>query len=223
MNNRVRQTVVGCIVTVLLLSAANLFGGVRINEPGAVYYHRFASAVSGPEAIWINPAGLGLNKKFNMQYIATFYDGDFTSDWGTAMSGDGIGISYRSVENFVGGKYEEYIYGVGIWVGNGLFAGGSYRYIKRGFDYLNKRHFWNIGLIYTNHPQFILAAVYSNLNRSEVNGEKSDLKQLYSLSYNTIDKKLSASIEMSIFSGLSLSGAKYNYGVDWQVKPNIKI
>ncbi len=223
MINTLKRTCFGCMaLAVMLLSASNLFGGIRI-EPETVYYHRFASAVSGPEAIWINPAGLGLNKNLNIQYIATFYDGDFTSDWGSAMSGDGIGISYRSVENFEGGQYNEYIYGAGIGVGRGLYVGGSYRYIKDGFEYLNKRHFWNIGFIYSNHPQFRLAAVYSNLNRSEADGEKTDLKKLYSVSYNTINKKIFFSIEMSLFSNQSLSDAKYNYGINWQVKPNIKI
>lgn len=224
MINSLKQTFFGCMaLAVLLLSASNLFGGIRIKEPETVYYHRFASAVSGPEAIWVNPAGLGLNKKLNIQYIARFYDGDFTGDWGSVMSGDGIGISYRSVENFEGGHYNEYIYGAGFGVSGGLFVGGSYRYIKKGFEYLNKRHFWNIGFIYSNHPQFRLAAVYSNLNRSEADGEKTDLKQLYAVSYNTVDHKFTISVEMSLFSNQSLSGAKYNYGIDWQVKPNIKI
>ena len=155
--------------------------------------------------------------------MAMFHDGDFTNDWGTAASGDGIGISFRSVENFEGAKYDEYIYGVGVESGRGLYLGVSYRYIKSGFDYFHKRHFWNVGLIYKNHPQFTLAAVFSNLNRGEVNGQKSDLEQLYSVSYKTKNNRLTISVETTLSSKQSLSGAKYNYGIDWLAKPNFKI
>ena len=101
--------------------------------------------------------------------------------------------------------------------------GVSYRYIKEGAGFYHKRHLWNIGFIYTNHPQFTLGAVFSNLNRGKVNGEKSDMEQLYSASYKTINEKLTVSVEMSLSSRQSLSQAKYNYGIDWQVKPNWKI
>jgi len=212
----------GAVLIFILIFTANLFGGV-IDQPGQVYYHRFASAVTGPEATWINPAGLGLNRKFNIQYIAMFHDGDFTNDWGTVMSGDGIGISFRSVENFMGEKYNEYIYGAGVAAGKSLLLGVSYRYIKEGFEYYHKRHFWNIGLLYNNHPQYTLGAVFSNLNRGKVNGEKSDIEQVYSVSYKTKDKKFTLSIETSLSSKQSLSHAKYNYGINWQVKPNLKI
>lgn len=224
MSNSLKQTGTCCaVLIVILLSAANLFGGIRIGQPETVYYHRFVSSVTGPEAIWINPAGLGLDRKFNIQYIAMFHKGDFTNDWGTVVSGDGIGISYRSVESFEGAKYVEYIYGAGIGVGNGMYWGCSYRYIKEGSGYYHKRHFWNIGIIYNRHQQYTLGAVFSNLNRGKVNGGKSDIEQLYSVSYRTINEKLTFSIEMSLSSKQSLSGAKYNYGIDWQVKPNLKI
>lgn len=224
MNTLSKQISIGGAVLIgILLSAANLFGGLRISQPEAVYYHRFASAVSGPEATWINPAGLDLNRKFNFQYIAMFHDGDFTNDWAAVISGDGIGISFRSVESFEGAKYEEYIYGAATNLGHALHWGVSYRYIKQGFGYLRRRHFWDIGLIYDNHPQFTMGAVFSNLNRGKINGEESDMEQLYSASYNTIDEKLTVSVEMSLSSKQSLTHAKYNYGIDWQVKPNLKI
>lgn len=213
----------GAVLVIILLFTTNVLGEFRIDQPEDVYYHRFASAVTGPEATWINPAGLGLSNKFNIQYIATFHNGDFTKDWGTVMSGDGFGLSYRSVEDFMGAKYVEYIYGAGVEVGGSLYLGGSYRYIKKGFGYFNKRHFWNIGLLYDNHPQIRLGAVFSNLNRGKANGEKSDMKQLYSVSYKTKDERFTVSIETSLSSKQNLSMAKYNYGIDWQAKPNLKI
>ncbi|MCP4705647.1 MAG: hypothetical protein GY865_13690 [candidate division Zixibacteria bacterium] len=101
--------------------------------------------------------------------------------------------------------------------------GASYRYIKSGFGYFHKRHFWNIGFIYSNHPQFTLGAVFSNLNRGEVDGEKSDIEQIYSVSYKTTNNKFTISIETALSSKQSLSHAKYNYGISWQVKPNLNI
>ena len=224
MGNGFKYTGFGCMaLIVILLSAANLFGGIRLDQPQAVYYHRFVSAVTGPEATWVNPAGLGLDRRLKIQYIARFLDGDFTNDWGTVVSGDGIGLSFRSVESFRGGKYVEYIYAAGAGVGKGLYWGCSYRYIKEGFGYYYKRHFWNIGLLYNRHPQYTLGALFSNLNRGKVNGEKTDIEQIYSASYKTKNERFTISVEISLSSKQSLSGAKYNYGVDWQAKPNFKI
>jgi hypothetical protein len=130
------------------------------------------------------------------------------------VAGDGIGISYRYLDDFLGANYAEYIFAVGAGLGRSFYWGVSYRYLKKGPDDYNKRHFWNIGLIYKNNPQYSMSAVFSNLNRGKIDGEKSDIKQVYSFSYHSSGGMWVFSTEMILLSGQSLSDAKYRYGVD---------
>jgi hypothetical protein len=214
-----RQSIILAIQILLFFITSKLPASDRIYLPGDVYYHRFASSVCNPEAIWINPAGLGIERKLNLQYMVTYHSGDFTGDWGIAMTGDGIGMAYRKVEDYLGVGYSEFLYGVGTGIGQYLYMGGSYRYVKAGFDYYHKRHFWNIGILYRSSARINLAALFSNLNQGKVNNLRSDAEELYSASYQSKNGKLTLSVEMTLSSGQNLSYAKYNYGIDFMIKP----
>lgn len=218
-----RQFLATLVAVLIVLSAQNIFAGARIGLPSDVYYHRFASSVSGPEASWINPAALAIDRDLYLQYIGVYFEGDFSNDRGTIVTGDGVGIAYRRIEDYMGSKYSEYIFGGGIPIGNKTYCGASYRYVKNGFDYYNKRHFWNIGLLYEYNPRFAFGVTLSNLNRGEIKGEKSDMEQLYSASYKTYSNKIILSVEMTLSSKQSLSSAKYNYGIDFHIQPGLVI
>ncbi len=220
MKKKLQQSVIIITQLLLLFTASNSPADNRIGLPNDVYYHRFASSVQSPEAIWTNPAGLGMERKLNLQYMMTFRAGDFTDDWGIVLTGDGIGMAYRKIENFWGAGYSEFIYGAGTAIGQYLYLGGSYRYVKDGFDYYHKRHFWNIGILYRSSSQISLAALFSNLNQGKKDDLRSDAEELYSASYQTKNGKLTLSIEMTLSSGQNLTFAKYNYGMDFLIKPN---
>lgn len=197
-----------------IIIPADLFGEIRLPLPEGIHYHRFASSVAGPEAVWINPAALGKNSNLYVQYMGEYFDGDFADSWGLVVTGDGVGISYRYLEDFLGAEYGEYIFGVGSSLGETFYWGGSYRYVKKGPENYNKRHFWNFGLIYSNSPQYTMGAVFSNLNRGKIEGEKSAVEQLYSVSYRSAGGMWIFSTEMTLSSGQSLSDAEYRYGLD---------
>jgi len=218
-----RRFLVFLIIFSISLISSNLYAGIRIGLPDDVYYHRFASSVKGPEATWSNPAALGLDHAFHIQYITTFEKGDFSGSWGTVMTGDGFGIAYRSVENFMGEKYNEYIFGAGLAVGDKIYCGGSYQNIKQGFDYFNKRHFWNIGFFLDTKKQLTFGALFSNLNRGKIDDTITDIEELYSLSYETPNRKFVLSMEATLSSEQSLSSAKYNYGLEYYPSPKLSI
>ncbi|MCH7879940.1 MAG: hypothetical protein IH914_11575, partial [candidate division Zixibacteria bacterium] len=48
----------GALAWVLVNPGAGLAASPRAPIPEGVYFHRFASSVYGPEAVWINPAVL---------------------------------------------------------------------------------------------------------------------------------------------------------------------
>ncbi|UCD17262.1 MAG: hypothetical protein JSV44_12565 [Candidatus Zixiibacteriota bacterium] len=213
------------VISVLfwILSFGISEGANRIGSPDGVFYHRFASSVYGPEAVWVNPAGLGLYKDFTVQYVGEYCDGTFMENWGLVTSEGGGAIGYRTRDDFLGDKLQEYIFAAGVGIGEGTFLGGSYRYLKEGPGIYNRRHFWNIGVIFRQNPKFSVAALFSNLNRGKVNGERTDIEQLYSLTYHQLNHRLLLSMEITLSTGQSLSGASYNYGVDIRPHPRIGV
>lgn len=201
-------------VSALLLLCSELQAANRIKIPDGVYYHRFASSISGPEAVWINPAGLWYYRTISFQLMGEFSAGKFAHSWGLDISGDGIGVGYRHLDDFRGANYDEYIFAAGSQFTYGLFLGGSYRYMKNGPEGYSRKHFWNIGLLVRQNPKYSFGAVFSNLNRKKIDGERTEIEQLYSLSYSPFNGLMTFSFEAALSTGQSLSGAGYVYGVD---------
>ncbi len=211
-----------CISTILFISGILLIilgggGGIHAGEriiiPDGVYYHRFISSAEGPEATWINPAFLGKYKAVTINYITEIYESKLSKNWGFSITGDGIGIGYRRLDDHLGKHYDEYLFAGGAQLGSIIYGGASYRYIKNGADIYNKRHFWNIGLYFGAGTKIHYAAVFSNLNRGKVGGGRSDTEQLYSISYRP-SVEIILSTEMSLSTGQNLSKARFNYGLD---------
>lgn len=209
------------LLTLQLLFSPPLFGANPVEFPRGVHYHRFASLVDGPEATWINPAALGFYQSVGAQITGDFYDGSFAHNWGFCTAGDGAGISYRHLDNIDGEDYKEYLVGIGLRAGYGIFAGGSYRHITDGPDDWDDTHFWNIGLLVRQNPNLYMAAVFSNLNREEVGGTKTDIGQLYSISCMPFGRHIRISTEISLSTKQSLSDAACVYGAEFYPIPGL--
>ncbi len=210
-------------VLIFVVFALPSFANDRIFLPDGVFYHRFVSSASGPEAVWTNPAFLGQFRIINTEYLGEYYQGRFLNNWGTVVSGDGLGISYRHLEDFKGSPYDEYTFALGAELRPGMSWGGSYRYIKNGPTIYNRRHFWNIGLMVNSSPKLTLGLLISNLNRGRIEGSRTDIEQVYSLTYTLLRDKISVSTDISLSSGQSLYGAAWNYGVEVMAARGIRI
>jgi len=200
----------------LLLICSDIRAVDRIELPDGVYYNRFASTVSGPEAVWINPAAIGYFNTITVQWSAEAFSGHFARNWGLTTTGEGIGLSLRQFDDSRGEEYKEYIFGASKQLGYGFFIGGSYRYFKDGSSDYIRKHFWDIGFLLKQNPRLSLAAVLANLNRSKIKGQRSDIEQRYSASYAVYENILEISTEASFSTGQSLSDANYTYGIDFR-------
>jgi hypothetical protein len=207
----------------LCLIGGTATGAIRIAIPDDIYYHRFASSVHGPEAVWTNPAALALYRNMSTQYMSDYYQGKFLKNWGTSGIGSRFGLSYRHLKDFRGKGYNELLIATGAELSFGLYWGISYRYVKNGPGLYHKRHFWNASILVKNNPDYYLAIVFSNLNRGRVDGKRSDFEELYSFSYRTLKGRLILSTEITLSSGQSLSSASYNYGLEYLTSKQLLI
>lgn len=198
----------------VLMAVGQVGAKPRVILPEDIQYHRFASRVSGAEATWVNPAGLAINKQLDFQYIRRFYDGKFTDDWGAVVSGDGVGIAYRSLENYRGGRYREYIFATGTDIGRNMYWGVSYRYVKEGAGLYNKRHFWSLGLLMDTSPRVSLGAVFGNLNRGRIDGARSQIEHVVTGTYRPSGENMIISAEIAWSTDQNLADARFRAGLE---------
>ncbi|MFH2035135.1 MAG: hypothetical protein ABIJ45_01930 [Candidatus Zixiibacteriota bacterium] len=190
----------------------------RLILPDGIYYHRFTSITFGPEAVWINPAGLGFNKAMSVQMIGEIYESKLSKNWGFNVTGDGVGIAYRSLDEIrvndtVSGKYTELTISGGKMLSNSIAGGMTFTYIKNAPDQYEKKNLWAIGLVAKPQSKFTYGLVFSNLGKAKFDGHKTDFEQFYSLTYEATPQ-IYLTTEMSLSGGQSLKEAVFNYGVD---------
>jgi protease-4 len=200
---------------VVALSAATAFAAEgdsnRIPIPTDVFYYRPAATVYGPEAIWTNPAGLNRPGIAGFELMADYRAGEFAQSWGGVVFRDGTATAFRHIKNPDGTDFDELLTAVGFSISPTLNFGGSYRYFREGPGLYHKRHFWNIGFGTQRLGSFAFGAVFSNVNRGKVDGDKTAVEQRYSMGYRPIGQVLTLSADIFMSSRDNLSKADVLY------------
>ncbi len=200
---------IGLIIFIGLATAVTVTAQ-RIPPVRGVFYYQPASFGIGSQALWNNPAGLGRYHASGFQFMADISDGSYAKSWGAAVQADRMGVAYRYLHK-PEGNYKEYIFGAGLPVTAGIFLGGSYSYFSGAPGIYNKRHSWNLSLLSQSTPTFAWAAVFSNLNRSEVDGRNSEIEQRYSIAFRLPSYPVTFAVDMMLSTRTKLSNAEYVY------------
>jgi len=201
------------------------YAGDRLEIPGGVLYHRFSSQAFGPEATWINPAGLAYEMQISFQMIGEIYDSKLSKNWGFNVTGDGIGIAYRSIDDVSlggepNGKFSELFISGGKMLNNSIAGGMMYRYIKEAPEQFEQKNLWGFGLLIKPASKFTYGIVFSNVGKAKHNGSKTDFEQNYSLTYNAMPN-IHITAEMSLSSSQSMKEAVFNYGIEVAAKEGL--
>jgi len=195
----------------------------RIAIPDDLFYYRPAASVFGAEAAWINPASLGRFKTPSLQLMADYTQGEYGKSWGIVTSHDRSAVAYRKIHNPSGTEYREWLWAAGFSLSPGIGLGFSYRYFDKGPGIYNNRHFWNVGLSGSTRGPFSWAAVFSNLNRGKVNGERTETEQRYSLAYRPFGPRLTLAVDMFLSTKTRLSNADYIYHGEFIPVPGLYV
>lgn len=219
--------VTSSITRILIFSLSLVLFGLspvhsqRLSRPEGVFYFQPASSVFGPEAVWVNPAGLARYKAAGFQVLADYADDSFAKSWGWVVSRDRLSTAYRRLEVPDGDDYQEWIFAAAMSLGSKTHLGGSYRYYKDAPNFFDKKHFWNIGLLGDFGP-FRWGAVFENLNNSRTeSGEESDTEMRYSLAYRPFGPRLTLSADMMLSTGTQLRNADYIYHANYNAGKGI--
>lgn len=221
MNKFVKQLSVITILITFILTGKT-FGGERIPLPEGVFIYKSASEVFGYEAAWNNPAGLGGFTGSGLMLMADYFDGDIAKSYGGLLNGQQSALAYRKIDNPAGSDIEEWVLASGLGMGQ-LHIGGSYRFFKSGPEFYENRHFWNFGLQMRGQYRLSAAAVFSNINRSKLNGERTEVEHRYSVSYRPFDFDLTVSVDMFRTSSINIGDADLAYSATFSPYPGLII
>ncbi|MEW6051287.1 MAG: signal peptide peptidase SppA [Candidatus Zixiibacteriota bacterium] len=183
----------------------------RIAQPEGVFYYQPAASVFGSEAVWVNPAGLGRFNSSSMQVMADYFDGDVARSWGWVVQADRLSTAFRYLDDQFGGNFKEWVFAGGMPVGGMFNLGLSYRYFPDGPGSYDGQHNWTIGAQGNTRGVISWAAVYSNLNRSKVNGERTETEQRYSLAYRTWQDRLTLAVDAFLSTKTQFNNADFVY------------
>lgn len=199
------------LIVILILACTLTATAEILPEVGGLYYFVPASTVSGADAVWANPAGLGKTKAWGYLIMADYYDGEFADDRGMVLFKNSLAVGYRSMER-PDGKLREYRFGMGAPLGKGGgYFGFNYQYYKDAPPGLHKKHLWNAGYLNQKNPKVAYAAVFSNLNRSRIDDERSEINMRYSVAYRPKGDRLTVSADMFLGTKTRLSNADFVY------------
>lgn len=199
------------ILAVILLSGAAGAAAEELVLPHEVFFHYPVASATGQNAAWINPAALGYANNGSI-LVFTQRQRRLVRDYGGAAVMRLFSIAYRKIKYDNATDHEEYIFAAGA--GRRTKFGFSYRYIKHGQGYLNKRHLWNLGILIAESANATLGARVENLNRSPIDGRKTDIRYVYGISMNLYRAIVKGSFEVDMTQNENLDEADYRTGFE---------
>lgn len=195
--------------------------GGRIPIPEGLFYYEPAATVYGAEAAWVNPARLARYKVASFQLMADYFDGSLARSWGYVVGRNQLTVAYRYLDRPGEGVYREWIWGGGFSLPGGTEFGAAYRYFSDGPGIYNNRHFWNIGLSGTAGAAMRWGAVFSNVNRGRIDGERTETEMRYSWAYRPFGPTVTGAVDMMLSTGIKLSEADYTYHLEVRPTPGV--
>lgn len=209
----------GCVLVVLWLATAA--SGVQATElilPENVFYYHPVATVFGENAVWVNPAALG-SRQSGSVFLFTQRENRFIRDWGGAAGIQMFGIAYRHIDNGELPDHDEYAVGMGG--GRMTKIGFSYRYIKHGAGYLNRRHLWNVAVMLQRNENVSLGARIENLNRGKIDGRRSDMRFVYGIGARVYRDLVTVSFEVDMTQKENLNAADFRTGIEARPLPGL--
>jgi protease-4 len=220
-----REIIHSTMAGILLLCGGVITGRSQVVEriplPEGVFYYQPAAAVLGSEAAWVNPAVLGVFSITGVQAMGEYFDGSFGKSWGLLGQREHLAAAYRVVDNGSNQDYKEYLFAAGLAPQRQLSLGFSYRQYAEGPGFYRKLHSWTVALYSQQDGPMRWGAIWSNLNRSLIDGHRTEIEQRYSVAYRPFDEKVTIAVDMFLSTKTRLSHADFIYHAEIVPRPGI--
>ncbi|MCP4567586.1 MAG: signal peptide peptidase SppA [FCB group bacterium] len=206
------------ILAAYLIMPLTISAGEELNLPENLFFYQPVASIWGQSSVWINPAGLSTRQTGRM-LLMNSRSKRLIRDWGFVSTLKFGGAAYRKIKVDSDKDINEYIFAVGG--GRRTSYGFSYRYIKDGPGHLNKRHLWNIGFLSRYNRNMAFGARVENLNRSKIDGEKTEIRYVYGLAARAYKNRLTVTFDVNQLGKESLRQADFRTGIEIRPKPGL--
>lgn len=210
-DGRIAAKLLVCLFALAVRPSGRLAGQVVV--PNRATQYLFPSDVQDARAIWVNPAGLGVQRE------ASIYGELGVGDPGAkgrlrqinvGFNSRGLAFSYQRdiLDNGLRGS----TYRLGLGGGAGGLAGGFD--VARYSGSAANATGWDVGLRYTTRPGFILGFVAANIGQPVVRGERQRLTFVPGLTWRPPPL---AALGLSADARITPDSVRsYAFGVSWR-------
>ncbi|MDD4051253.1 MAG: S49 family peptidase, partial [candidate division Zixibacteria bacterium] len=205
-------------ISIMAMGLVGAAQGGEVTLPEEVFFFQPVASVEGQASVWINPAAVPAAQGGTL-VLFTQRNGRLIRDYGMATNWRTFGAAWRHIAGNDRPDLNEYIFAVGGGQRNRL--GLSYRYFKDGPGYLNHRHLWTVGFLARANAKFALGARAENINRSRIDGVKSDVRFVYGAAYRLYQNIVTVSFDVDMTNKESFNRADFRTGVEVRPKPGL--
>ena len=155
----------GVVLAALILGSAPLAGQVAVNRSTT---YLMPSDVQDARALWVNPAGLGVQSQASIYFDLTASDPGAQAQlrqYNLGFNARGLSFGYQR-DQFSGGDRGS-TYRIGVGVGEGRLALGGAAALYRGDT---RGTGWDLGASYKAAASLVVAGVIDNLGEPRVRG-----------------------------------------------------
>lgn len=175
------------------------------------------AAISGSEALVLNPAALYLNQPLSVAGYHSFGKDDFSGDNGYLFSAAGLGFGYQRLSLGLGEPVKRLDFAASSRVFKNLYTGISYTYYKSNWKDIDKAHSWNYSLLYHIGRKAAISLQAENINKHRFYGEKSAVGYILSGAYRPIGELITIGVNASMYSGQKTGD------IDWRLSTKAEV
>lgn len=149
-----------------------------------------AAMADGPGGLRWNPAAIGADPEFALNYYHSYSDSSFKGENSlyTSVRGLGFGVEWLGSGRAADGR--SYTIGFATSGQKSFAMGSAYQWRSSDDPVQNKSHFWSHGFLWRPNDVLSLAAVVQNYDRMRVPSGKSDAEFTYSAAVRTLKGRL---------------------------------
>ena len=179
--------------------------------PNRATAYLFPTNVQDVRALWVNPAGLGVQREASIYAELLVTDPGALGQLGQINAGfnaRGLSVGYQR-DNLDAGV-RGHTYRLGLAGGSGGLAAGFAIALYRGTD--AKATGWDVGVTYTVHPSLNAALVLANIGQPVVRGLQQHMTYIPGLTWTPV-----AGLGLSTDARITPdSVASYAFGLSWR-------
>ncbi|MBI3872469.1 MAG: signal peptide peptidase SppA [candidate division Zixibacteria bacterium] len=172
----------------------------------------------GPGVLRFNPAALGNDQNFGLNYYHTYTDSSLKGDHAlyASLRGLGAGVEWLGA---LGGEAHgrAYTLGFGTSPDHPVRLGSSYQWRSSDDPVQDKSHFWSHGILWRPNNTVSLAAVVDNFNRMHLDGAKSDREFVYSAAVRVFNDHLTVGGDWYQRTSQNLGDGSYRVAASYEV------